>query len=69
MLEDRIISLEEKYSHQDELVNQLNSIVAQQETMIEGLAFELKSLREAFQQTSNGNTNGPSLMDEVPPHY
>jgi SlyX protein len=67
MLEDRIIALEEKYSHQDELVYQLNKIVAKQELIIESLVHEVENLREMANSANQGGQR--SLQDDVPPHY
>jgi SlyX protein len=68
MLEERIVALEEKFSHQDHLVDQLNKIVAKQEVMIESLAYELQELRQNVQNAGQGG-QVTNLKDEVPPHY
>ena len=65
-MEERLIELEVKFSHQDELLSELNILVSKQEVMIEGLALELKKYSE------QGATKGltiDTLKDEVPPHY
>lgn len=59
-LEERLVSLEEKFSYQDELVNELNKIVAEQQTTIEFLVKEIKGLSAL---TAASSTN------EKPPHY
>mgnify|MGYP001093295012 CR=1 FL=1 len=59
-LEERLVALEEKFSYQDELVNELNKIVAEQQTAIEFLVKEIKGLSE---QAATGSSN------EKPPHY
>ncbi|EQC52068.1 SlyX family protein [Bacteriovorax sp. DB6_IX] len=68
MLEERIIALEEKYAHQDHLVDQLNKIVAKQELIIDGLILEIRNLRQAIGNMGQGG-GGTNLEDEVPPHY
>ena len=68
MLEERLVALEEKYTHQDHLVDQLNKIVAKQEVMIEGLAYEIEELKRNLQSATQGG-HVTNLKDEVPPHY
>ena len=65
-LESRIIELETKYSHQDELLTQLNLLVANQAMAIDQMSEKLKQLTEANSKSPMGSTN---LKDEVPPHY
>lgn len=67
-LEDRIVALEEKFSHQDELVFELNKIVADQQNLIVELIKEVGSLGE-MAKSSQGSMNMASLKDDVPPHY
>ena len=67
MLEQRIVSLEEKFSHQDHLVDQLNQIVTAQQLVIEQLKKDVLELK--LSQNSSGNQGGRTLKDDVPPHY
>lgn len=62
-LERRVIALEEKYSHQDRLVSELNSMVAKQEQVIEEL---VSYIQESKDRQSSENRN---LKDDLPPHY
>jgi uncharacterized coiled-coil protein SlyX len=62
-LEERLIALEEKFSYQDELVNELNKIVSDQQSTISFLVKELKGLSEM------ANSGSSNLKDEKPPHY
>lgn len=64
-LEERLVALEEKYSYQDELVNALNKIVADQQSTLEFLVKEIKGLSE---MAGSGSSNANS-QDEKPPHY
>jgi SlyX protein len=66
MLEERIINLEIKFSHQEMLLEQLNLIVTEQQMVIEKMLSELKELKLA--QPDQG-AQQRSLKDEVPPHY
>ena len=64
-LEQRIIALEEKYSHQDHLVSELNKMVPKQEQTIEELVNYIQLIKD-----DKGSSNSvQNLEDEVPPHY
>ena len=63
-LEKRLIALEEKFSYQDEIVNELNKIVADQQGTISFLVKEIKGLSEMANSGSSANS-----ADEKPPHY
>jgi len=62
-LEKRINDLEVKFSYQDQLISDLNTIVAEQQRTIDSLIKLVRSLSE------KDNLNGESLKDERPPHY
>lgn len=62
-LETRIVQLEERFSHQDYLITELNKIVADQQSSIDFFRSELRALSEL------GESNSNSLKDDVPPHY
>jgi SlyX protein len=65
-LEERLIELEVKFSHQDFLMDELNRIVADQQRFIEKLQQDINDLR--LSQSESG-TQPRSLADDVPPHY
>lgn len=67
MLEKRVIALEEKFSYQDDLVDQLNRIVTTQQLVIDKLQKDVLELK--LSQTSGGNQGTRTLKDDVPPHY
>lgn len=67
MLEKRVIALEEKFSYQDHLVDQLNKIVTDQQMIIDQLKKDVLDLK--LSQNSNGNQGTRTLKDDVPPHY
>jgi len=71
MHEQRIIELEIKMAYQEDLIQSLNTVVAEQQMQLSKLQEtckllhdKLKSLASADQQTSY---NG--FIDEKPPHY
>jgi SlyX protein len=65
-LEKKIIELEMKFSFQDNLVTELNQLIASQAGAIERLQIEIKDLRSDSEKVMSTPT---SLADEVPPHY
>lgn len=66
--EERLIAMEEKFSHQDDLLNKLNIVIANQEFKIDALIEQLRELQEAKGQAGSGLTLD-TLKDEKPPHY
>lgn len=66
-LDKRLIDLEIKFTHQEELLNELNQIVAKQQLYIEKLVEEVKLLRESHSKSEIQGTR--SLKDDIPPHY
>lgn len=68
MQEERIINLEIKFSHQDQLLDDLNKIVTAQQLTIERLEKEILDLKRSI-NTENGISGNRSLADDKPPHY
>jgi SlyX protein len=66
-MEDRITELEIRLALQDDMLDELNRTVARQQQQIEWLAQELRRLNDLQQSMQPGR--GPSLRDEIPPHY
>lgn len=67
MLEDRIIELEIKFAHQDQLVDELNKIITNQQMSIEKLSKDIENLKLSLE--GNAGSTNRSLEDDVPPHY
>lgn len=65
-IERRLLDLEVKASFADDLLEQLNQIIARQQQQIDRLLREVADLR---QQTPEGAAPSRSLRDELPPHY
>lgn len=68
MQEDRIINLEIKFSHQDQLLDDLNKVVTAQQLTIERLEREILDLKRSINGGSSV-TGTRSLADDKPPHY
>lgn len=67
MSDERITNLEIKFTHQDDLVDQLNRIVSNQQMVIEQLQKDVLDLKLIFADKDvSGNR---SSKDDIPPHY
>ncbi|WP_410499504.1 SlyX family protein [Chitinibacter sp. S2-10] len=65
--EQRIEELEIRLALQDDLLDELNAIIARQQLQIDQLASELRMLQQ--NQASPDQQSPRSLFDEIPPHY
>lgn len=66
--EQRFIDLEIKLGFMEDLLDNLNALVARQQQHIDLLIQEVSALRR--QQDDGGGSAGfRSLRDELPPHY
>ncbi len=65
--ERRLIELEIKAAFAEDLLDELNRLVARQQEQIEMLVRVLVQLRQ--QQAAGGEPASRSLRDELPPHY
>ncbi len=61
--EQRLDELEIRFSHQDDFLQQLNSVVITQQKTIERLEKEILDLKRTT------NSNAHAIKDEKPPHY
>ena len=62
---DRLIDLEERYMHLEKLVDQLNTIVTEQQAEIEGLVRQIKRLEDEVQSAPDDSAG----EEPPPPHY
>lgn len=68
MSEDRIIEIETKLAHQEQLVIELNDVVTEQQARIMQLEQLSKSLIDRVRAIGeSGSEDAPT--DERPPHY
>ena len=67
MPDDHLVKIETKLSYQEDLLDQLNSIIIKQQKEIDSLKRELLLLQEKI-TTINESTESTN-MDERPPHY
>ncbi len=66
-IENRITDLEIKFTHQDDLVDQLNKIVTSQQFIIEKLQKDVLDLKTLFADSEVSANR--TLKDDIPPHY
>lgn len=62
-IEKRLIDLEVRYTHQEELLMQLNEVVGKQGQVIDKLKTELKDIK------LNSSHSQETMGSEKPPHY
>jgi SlyX protein len=67
MPDNHLVKIETKLSYQEDLLDQLNSIIIRQQKEIDSLKRELLLLQEKI-TTINESTENTN-MDERPPHY
>ena len=68
MSEDRLIEIESKLAHQEQLVLELNEVVTEQQSKIMQLEQLCKSLVERIRSLGEAAT-GDTPQDDPPPHY
>ena len=65
--DDRLTALEIKASYTEDLLDELDKVVARQQLQIEALIREVRALRERQPEAVPGMAR--NLRDELPPHY
>ena len=68
-MNERITELEIKIAYQEDTIQQLDSVVCQQQEQIDLLIKQFKQLTQSSQDSSEGAKSLFSALDEVPPHY
>ncbi len=68
MSEERLIDIESKLAHQDQLMLELNEVVTEQQAKIMQLEQLCSSLVERVRAMDESNP-GDSPQDDRPPHY
>jgi len=69
-MEEKLIELETKFSYQEDLLSDLNAIVARQQRQLDELISEMSEIKEQLQNAvERGSTGGQEDQIEKPPHY
>jgi len=69
MNEERIIELEIKQAYQEDLIQALNQVVADQQKQLGKLEETCKLLHERIKSLAQAERQPASIIDERPPHY
>lgn len=67
-MDQRIIDLEIKFSHQEDFLHQLNQVVIAQQDAISRMEKEILDLKRNI-NSEGGVQSTRSLADDKPPHY
>lgn len=69
-MEEKLIELETKFSYQEDLLSDLNEIVARQQRQLDELISEMSGIKEQLQDAVGRNpAGGQEEQIEKPPHY
>lgn len=69
MTQDRLTQLEETVAHLTRQVEELNEVVARQDTELSKMTHRVRMLLEREAEREQANSGGVVLGDERPPHY
>ena len=69
MSDNKIIALEEKIAHIQDMLDDLNMVVFRQGETIENLNNDIKELEEKLKNLSNPQSSQDLINDDKPPHY
>ena len=69
MSEDRLVDIESKLAHQDQLLLELNDVVTAQQARIMQLEQLCSSLLDRVRSIGESMPGGEATPDEKPPHY
>ena len=68
MSEKKIIELEEKIAHLQNMLDDLNMVVFRQGKLVDKLNLETKELKTKLQDFNDSQSN-QTVNDDKPPHY
>ena len=69
MSDNKIIALEEKIAHIQDILDDLNMVVFRQGETIENLNNQIKELKEKMEILKNPQSTQEVINDDKPPHY
>jgi SlyX protein len=67
MAEQRFVDIEIKLLHQEQMLEDLSSVIFRQQQQIDQLEQQVKTLKDQVKSAKDGLEVGPA--DEKPPHY
>ena len=69
MSEKKIVELEEKIAHLQNMLDDLNMVVFRQGKLIDKLNLETKELKTKLQDLNSPHSDQMVVNDDKPPHY
>ena len=69
MSDNKIIALEEKIAHIQDMLDDLNMVVFRQGETIENLNNHIKELKEKLENLKSPQSGQEVINDDKPPHY
>ena len=69
MTEKKIVELEEKIAHLQNMLDDLNMVVFRQGKLIDKLNLETKELKTKLQDLNSPHSDQMVVNDDKPPHY
>ena len=69
MSDNKIIALEEKIAHIQDMLDDLNMVVFRQGKTIENLNNQIKELKEKLENLKSPQSSQDLINDDKPPHY
>ena len=69
MADNKIIALEEKITHIQHMLDDLNMVVFRQGETIENLNNQIKELKEKLENLKSPQSGQEVINDDKPPHY
>ena len=69
MSDNKIIALEEKIAHIQDMLDDLNMVVFRQGKTIESLNNHIKELKEKLENLKSPQSSQDLINDDKPPHY
>ena len=69
MSDNKIIALEEKIAHIQDMLDDLNMVVFRQGKTIENLNNHIKELKEKLENLKSPQSSQDLINDDKPPHY
>ena len=69
MSDNKIIALEEKITHIQQMLDDLNMVVFRQGETIENLNNQIKELKEKMEVLKSPQSSQEVINDDKPPHY
>lgn len=68
-LEEQVVELETKLAYQEDTIQALNDVVAEQQKQLDKLERSLVTLAERFKEMSTGDSFQEQGNEPPPPHY